>query len=64
MHNVGLLIINKTKTQRESYFEICVLYYLQLLIQKDGGDKMFFITFTTIYNILQNKKRKVVIHQQ
>ncbi len=57
MHNIGLLIMNKTETHCDLYFEMYMLYYFRLLIQKDKGDKI--CTLKTIYNILQYKHHNV-----
>lgn len=56
MHNTGLLIINKTETHCDPYFEIYMRCYFRLLIQKGEGDKI--CTLKTIYNILQYKHHK------
>lgn len=57
MHNIGLLIMNKFETYCDLYFEMYILYYFRLLIQKDEGDKIR--TLKTIYNILQYKHHNV-----
>ncbi len=57
------LTINKTEIDADSYFEMFMLYYCQLLIQKDKGDKYAFLQPSrTYYNI--NKANIVTIHQQ
>ncbi len=38
------LTINKTEIDADSYFEMFMLYYCQLLIQKDKGDKICILT--------------------
>ncbi len=48
---------------QDSYFEMSMLYYCWLLVQKHKRDKIY--TLTTIYNILQYKHHKlntVAIH--
>lgn len=47
MYNVGLLIINKPEIYCDSYFEMYMLPYFQLLIQKVEGDTIRILT--TIY---------------
>ncbi len=48
MHNAGLLIISKPKIHQDSYFEISMLYYIHLLIQRH---KICILQPSATYNI-------------